>query len=225
MFWGVLFFAFVVMVCVLSGVAGGGWFWGAEGLGAERLGFWGVFSNARGGGPVVVVRGGSWSPGGSSWWSHTWRWSRGGGAPLVVVVWWSRGGGPVVVVRGGGLVVVVSVVVVPWWLSRGGGLVVVVSWWSWSRGGGPVVVVRGRTKVVERAIGVEGQVVPQQWLAHTIATGATANGGALCNDAPWCPPNKNGSPKSLCRGNGRGGPARRLAPAVTIYTLRQSPSA
>ena len=45
------------MVWVLSGVVGGGWFWGAEGLGAERLGFWGVFPNARGGGPVVVVRG------------------------------------------------------------------------------------------------------------------------------------------------------------------------
>ena len=45
------------------------------------------------------------------------------------------------------------------------------------------------------AVGAEGQVVPQQWLAHTTATGvlandrrrldlvvygATANGGALC---------------------------------------------
>ena len=50
MFWGVLFFAFAVMVWVLSGGVGGGWFWGAE-----RLGFWGVFPNARGGGPVVVV--------------------------------------------------------------------------------------------------------------------------------------------------------------------------
>ena len=30
-FGGVLFF--VVMVWVLSGVVGGGWFWGAEGLG------------------------------------------------------------------------------------------------------------------------------------------------------------------------------------------------
>ena len=73
-FGGVLFFAFAVMVWVLSGVVGGGWFWG--GVGAERLGFWGVFPNARGGGPVVVVR----------------------GLVVFVVVVPQRGGGPVVVV-------------------------------------------------------------------------------------------------------------------------------
>ncbi|CAE6921553.1 unnamed protein product, partial [Symbiodinium sp. KB8] len=65
-------------------------------------------------------------------------------------------------------------------------------------------------KVVERAwvrmareAGAEGQVVPQQWLAHTTATGvpaddrrrldlvvyeATANGGALCCDATLVSP-------------------------------------
>ena len=41
MFWGVSFFAFAIMVWVLSGVVGGGWFWGAEGRlslrGARRL--------------------------------------------------------------------------------------------------------------------------------------------------------------------------------------------
>ena len=44
-FWGVLFLAFAVMVWVLSGMVGGGWFWGAKGrgCGAERLGLkgWG----------------------------------------------------------------------------------------------------------------------------------------------------------------------------------------
>ena len=70
-FGGVLFFAFVVMVWVLSGVVGGGWFWGAEGLGLKGWGF-GGFSRM----PVVVVRG-----------------------PVVfVVVVPQRGGGPVVVV-------------------------------------------------------------------------------------------------------------------------------
>ena len=74
-FGGVLFFAFAVMVWVLSGVVGGGWFWDAEGLGLKGWGF-GVFPNARGGGPVVVVRG-----------------------PVVfVVVVPQRGGGPVLVV-------------------------------------------------------------------------------------------------------------------------------
>ena len=76
MFWGDLFFAFAVMVWVLSGVVGGGWFWGGEGLGLKGWGF-GGFSRM----PVVVV---PW------WWS--------------VVPWWfvvvvpQRGGGPVVVV-------------------------------------------------------------------------------------------------------------------------------
>ena len=50
-FGGFCFFAFAVMVWVLSGVVGGGWFWGAEGLGLKGWGFGGVFSNARGGGP------------------------------------------------------------------------------------------------------------------------------------------------------------------------------
>ena len=75
-FGGDLFFAFAVMVWVLSGVVGGGWFWGGEGLGLKGWGF-GGFSRM----PVVVV---PW------WWS--------------VVPWWfvvvvpQRGGGPVVVV-------------------------------------------------------------------------------------------------------------------------------
>ena len=43
-FGGVLFFAFAVMVWVLSGVVGGGWFWGADFGGFSRM-------------PVVVVRG------------------------------------------------------------------------------------------------------------------------------------------------------------------------
>ncbi|CAE7948697.1 unnamed protein product [Symbiodinium sp. KB8] len=53
-------------------------------------------------------------------------------------------------------------------------------------------------RVARKAVGAEGQVVPQQWLAHTTATGVpahnrrrldlvvyggTANGGALCCDA------------------------------------------
>ena len=66
-FGGVLFFAFAVMVWVLSGVVGGGWFWGAEGLGLKGWGF-GGFSRM----PVVVV------PWCSSWWSHN----------VVVVPWW-----------------------------------------------------------------------------------------------------------------------------------------
>ena len=66
-----MFFAFAVMVWVLSGVVGGGWFWGAEGLGLKGWSF-GVFSRM----PVVVVRG-----------------------PVVfVVVVPQLGGGPVVVV-------------------------------------------------------------------------------------------------------------------------------
>ena len=66
-----MFFAFVVMVWVLSGVVGGGWFWGAEGLGLKGWGF-GGFSRMA----VVVVRG-----------------------PVVfVVVVPQRGGGPVGVV-------------------------------------------------------------------------------------------------------------------------------
>ena len=64
-FGGVLFFAFAVMVWVLSGVVGGGWFWGAEGLGLKGWGFGVVVVRGpvvfvvvvpqRGGGPVVVV--------------------------------------------------------------------------------------------------------------------------------------------------------------------------
>ena len=159
-FGEVLFFAFAVMAWVLSGVVGGGWFWGAEGLGLKGWGFGGFpecpWWWSRGGGPWSrgVRRGGP-----IAWWC-----SRGGGVPLVVVVcrggggvrgggggpwwpsWWSRGGGPMVVagwrwsvavVRGGGLVVVV-----PWWWSCGGCLVVVVPWW-WSRGGGLWWLVRG----------------------------------------------------------------------------------
>ena len=63
------------MVWVLSGVVGGGWFWGAEGLGLKGWGF-GEFSRM----PVVVV---PW------WWS---------GPVVFVVVVPERGGGPVVVV-------------------------------------------------------------------------------------------------------------------------------
>ena len=62
-FGGVLFFAFVVMVWVLSGVVGGGWFWGIEGLGLKGWGS-GGFSRM----PVVVV---PW------WWSVV----------LVVLLW------------------------------------------------------------------------------------------------------------------------------------------
>ena len=150
------------MVWVLSSVVGGGWFWGAEGLGLKGWDFWG-FSRM----PVVVVPW-WWSvvPWCSSWCSHNvvvvpWWWCSFGSGGLswwwrcpwwwwwwslvaVVVVpwWWSHGGGRVAVVRGGGLVVVV-----PWWWSCGGCLVVVVPWW-WSRGGGIVVVVRGGWSVV-----------------------------------------------------------------------------
>ena len=76
MFWGVLFFVFAVMVWVLSGVVGGGWFWGAEGLGLKGWGFGGVFPNVRGGGPVVVVRGPlvDRRGGPTAWWSSWW-WS------------------------------------------------------------------------------------------------------------------------------------------------------
>ena len=57
--------------------------------------------------------------------------------------------------------------------------------------------------MAREAVGAEGQVVPQQWLAHTTATGvptedrrrldlvvygATANGGALCCDATLVSP-------------------------------------
>ena len=153
-FGGVLFFAFVVMVWVLSGVVGGGWFWGAEGLGLKGWGF-GGFSRM----PVVVVPW-WWSvvPWCSSWWSHNvavvpWWWCSFGSGGLswwwrcpwvMVVVPGGRRGGPVVVVPwwwpGGGGPWRWSAVVVSWWWFRGGGLVVVVSWW-WSRGGGPVVVV------------------------------------------------------------------------------------
>ena len=151
------------MVWVLSGVLGGGWFWGAEGLGLKGWGF-GEFSRM----PVVVVPW-WWSvvPWCSSWWSHSveivpWRWCSFGSGGLswwwcpwrrrwwwslvaVVVVpwWWSHGGGRVAVVRGGG----------PLWWSRGGGSVVVALWrlsrgggpggpWWWSRGGGPWWLVR-----------------------------------------------------------------------------------
>ena len=75
-FGGVLFFAFAVMVWVLSGVVGGGWFWGAEGLGLKGWGFGGFSRMPVVVSPVVVVRG-----------------------PVVfVVVVPQRGGGPVVVV-------------------------------------------------------------------------------------------------------------------------------
>ena len=64
-FGGVLFFAFAVMVWVLSGVVGGGWFWGAEGLGLKGWGF--------GGFPECP-----WWRWCSSWWSHS----------VVVVLLW-----------------------------------------------------------------------------------------------------------------------------------------
>ena len=41
-FWRLLFFVFVVMVWDLSGMMGGGWFWGAEGLGLRWLRRWGL---------------------------------------------------------------------------------------------------------------------------------------------------------------------------------------
>ena len=65
------------------------------------------------------------------------------------------------------------------------------------------VVERAWVRVAPEAIGAEGQVVLQQWLAHTTATGvptedrrrldlvvygATANGGALCCDATLVSP-------------------------------------
>ena len=37
-FWGVLFFVFVIMVWVLSGMVGGGWVWDVEGLGLRIYG-------------------------------------------------------------------------------------------------------------------------------------------------------------------------------------------
>ena len=53
-FWEALLVVFVVMVWILLGVAGGGWFWGVEGLGLRRL-------RPRGAGPSactwVVVEG------------------------------------------------------------------------------------------------------------------------------------------------------------------------
>ena len=129
------------MVWVLSGVVGGGWFWGGEGLGLKGWGF-GGFSRM----PVVMVCGPVVARRGHP---TTWGRSRGGGAPLVVVCrggggvrggggggpwwswWWSRVGGPMVVAGWRW-----STVVVSWWWFRGGGPVVVVPWW-WSRGGGP----------------------------------------------------------------------------------------
>ena len=63
------------MVWVLSGVVGGGWFWGGEGLGLKGCGF-GGFSRM----PVVVV---PW------WWSVVpWRFvavPQCDGGPVVVV--------------------------------------------------------------------------------------------------------------------------------------------
>ena len=72
------------------------------------------------------------------------------------------------------------------------------------------VVERAWVRVAREAVGAEGQVVPQQWFAHTTATGvpaddrcrldlvvhgATANGGALCCDARLVsPPKKTGHP-------------------------------
>ena len=65
------------------------------------------------------------------------------------------------------------------------------------------VVERAWVRVAREAVGAEGQVVPQQWLAHTTAAGvpaddrrrldlvvygATANGGALCCDATLVSP-------------------------------------
>ena len=52
MFWGGFVFCFC---CHGLGSVGCGGEWVV--LGTERLGFWEVFPNARGGGPVVVVRG------------------------------------------------------------------------------------------------------------------------------------------------------------------------
>ena len=67
------------------------------------------------------------------------------------------------------------------------------------------VVERAWVRVAHEAVGAEGQVVPQQWLAHTTATGvptedrrrldlvvygATANGEALCCDATLVSPSR-----------------------------------
>ena len=71
MFWGGFVFCFCCNGLGSVGCGGGGWFWGAEGLGLKGWGF-GGFSRM----PVVVVRG-----------------------PVVfVVVVPQRGGGPVVAV-------------------------------------------------------------------------------------------------------------------------------
>ena len=45
-FWEALLFVFAVMVWVLSGAVGGGWFWGVEGL---RLWGWGRKAGVLGG--------------------------------------------------------------------------------------------------------------------------------------------------------------------------------
>ena len=65
------------------------------------------------------------------------------------------------------------------------------------------IVERAWVRVAREAVGAEGQVVPQQWLAHTTAPdvpsddrrrldlvvyGATAHGGALCCDATLVSP-------------------------------------
>ena len=58
------------------------------------------------------------------------------------------------------------------------------------------VVERAWVRVAREAVGPEGQVVPQQWLAHTTAPGvqphvvygATTRGGALCCDATLVSP-------------------------------------
>ena len=77
-------------------------------------------------------------------------------------------------------------------------------------------------RVAREAVGPEGQVVPQQWLAHTTAPGvqppdrrrldlvvygATTRGGALCCDATLVSPLKDGSPSALRRPSRWGRPA------------------
>ena len=80
---------------------------------------------------------------------------------------------------------------------------------------GPHVrAVHAWVRVAREAVGPEGQVVPQQWLAHTTAPGvppqdrrrldlvvygATTRDGALCCDATLVSPHKDRSPSALRR--------------------------
>ena len=102
------------------------------------------------------------------------------------------------------------------------------------RTGGPCAGLSRRAKVVERAwlrvareaVGPEGQVVPQQWLAHTTAPGvrpddrrrldmvvygATTNGGALCCDATLVSPLTRAGDHPQPRGDTDDGAALQVA--------------